>query len=312
MNRYSRWFFILLLALAFPPLALSQSFSVEETLQLLYKPYSENNDPPPLDATGASAVASSRLLAALKTDSELTAPGDTGALDWDPRCGCQDFDHLAVEDITVLYQTDSSAAAQVSIRPIRGSDTVLSLKYRFVNEHGRWLVDDISQNGQGILQLLDDSNQAQQKQLADLQRPQAAAFVRSVYTSKTFDALSWPLLLTPSSRKVMEDFHILTNQMSAKEQESKTIPDIWDTSPLCGCMNPNTVTLQGVEALPEVGGKTRVQVHFRLPGGIADSREIVLQETSGKWQIDDLISPTEGSLVQQLEKAIRTGLRAQR
>lgn len=310
MNRYSRWVFILFLALAFPPLAQSQSLSVEETLQRLYKPYTENSDPPPFDATGASAIASSRLLAALKTDSELTSPGDTGALDWDPRCGCQDFDHLAVEDIAVLYQTDNSAVAQVSVRPIGGSDAVSSLKYRFVNEHGRWLVDDITEDGKSIWQILNDSNQAQLKQLAALQHPQAVAFVRAVYTSREFDALSWPLLLTPSSRKVMEDFHTLTNQMSAKEQESKTIPDIWETSPLCGCMNPNTVKLETVQALEEVAGKTRVQVHFEQSDGTQDSREIVVRQTNGTWQIDDILAPVEGSVIQQLERAIQKGLRA--
>ncbi|MBB1202715.1 DUF3828 domain-containing protein [Enterobacteriaceae bacterium 89] len=305
MNSAGRCFFALLLALGFPFLAHAQLFSVEQTLQQIYKPYTENSNPPPFDATGAAAIVSARMASALHTDSSLTAPGDSGALDWDPRCGCQDFDHLVVENIAVSSQTENRATALVSVRPMQSSDTVSTMEYRLVKERDRWLIDDIIENNQSTWQVLTDSNQAQQKKLADLQRPQAAAFVREIYTSREFDALSWPLLLTPSSLRVMEDFHILTWQMSEKEQERKKIPDIWGTTPLCGCTDPSTLTLESVKAEPEVAGKTLVKVHFRKSDGLADSREILLRQTHNKWQIDDIIDSKEGSLMQQLERVLR-------
>lgn len=303
MYRAGRWLFSLMMAFSFSVLAASEPLTVEQTLRQLYLPYTESRDPVPLDTQGENRIVSSRLAQALQTDNALTPQGDAGALDWDPRCGCQDYDHLVVERITLATVSENSATAFVRLRPYRSGEDVLTIQYKLVKEQNRWLIDDIIENNQSTYQLLSDSNQKWQNQLAALQRPEAAAFVREVFTNKDFDALSWQLLLSPAARKTVEDYYQLTFKLSAKEQENRRLPDIWETTPICGCVSPTGAMLNAVTTLNESPEKAQVRVRYQLPGEALASRDILLVRNGGQWQIDDFITPDEGSLMQRLRSA---------
>lgn len=303
MCNAGRWLFSLIMFFSFSVLAASAPLTVEQTLRQLYQPYTESRDPVPLYTQGESRIVSSRLAQAFKMDNELTPQGDAGTIDWDPRCGCQDYEHLVVEQITVTDSSENSATAFVRVRQFKDGDSRSTIEYRLVKEQDRWLIDDIIDRKLSIYQLLSDSNQKWLSQLAALQHPEPAAFVREVFTNKEFDALSWQLLLSPAANQTVKNYYLLTYELSAKEQENRALPDIWQTTPICDCENPNALMLKEVSTVSEDRDKALVRVRYQVSGEQTKTRDILLVRNAGKWQIDDVILPGEGSLMQRLRLA---------
>ncbi|ALR78081.1 DUF3828 domain-containing protein [[Enterobacter] lignolyticus] len=306
MRYLSRWFLIVLATISITAFAQKPVVSLKETIEQIYKPYGLNTDPVSIYDTGENRIVSKRLAAVLQTDSELTAPGDGGALDNDPLCGCEDYDKLVVDNIQLLDENTQTATAIVRVRPSANNPQTNTISLSFVNENGRWLIDDIMNDDQSVYQLVVKSNHEQQEMLDGLQRPLPGDFIRNLFTSDDANALSWTLLLAPTSRKIVDSFSDMTADISPKDQEKNALPDIWNSNPLCGCDDPTTATLKDVQTKAESGGRTRVHARFTLANGAEKTQDIDLVNLGGRWLIDDYIDPQKGSLIQQLARIVIT------
>lgn len=311
MRYLSRWFLIVLATISLSAFAQKPAVSLKETIEQIYKPYVLNTDPVSIYDTGEKRIVSTRLAAVLQTDSELTAPGDGGALDNDPLCGCEDYDRLVVDNIQLLDNNTQTATAIVRVRPFANAPQINTVSLSFINENGRWLIDDIMNDDQSVYQRVVKSNREQQAMLDGLQRPLPGDFVRNLFTSDDTNALSWTLLLTPTSRKIVDRFSDLTSDISPNDQEKHALPDIWNTNPLCGCDDPTTATLKEVQTKAENGGKTRVHARFTLADGSEKMQDIELVNQNGRWWIEDYIDPQKGSLIQHLARIVTTESRSQ-
>lgn len=310
MRNPGRYFFILFLAICLPASAHMPDLTLEQTIRAIYAPYAGDSDPPRFDETGEQQIVSSRLLTVLKKNQRLTPVGDVGAIDWDPLCGCQDYEQLAVRRIDIQPSAEDRAAARVTISPFGKQPEVTLIDLRFVREQGRWLIDDVISAKESLFQLVDSNNQAIERQLNALQRPAPDAFIREVYTSRNFDTFSWPLLLTPAASRTVDAFFNVVSTMSDEEQESQSLPLSGSDTPLCGCSAPNSTMLSEVTIAEASAERAQVTLHFILPDGKPDARTVVLIKGDGRWQIDDILQPDGESLMQRLRQVTESAAAA--
>ncbi|MBV9571628.1 MAG: DUF3828 domain-containing protein [Alphaproteobacteria bacterium] len=104
----------------------------------LFATYQDNKKPP----AGSHRIYDSQLQALMDEDVRL-AKGEVGALDFDPLCQCQDYEHLQGV-VTVRSSSSNAAVVAVTIRDLgmpndKPREAVLDL----VKEHGAWRVHDV-------------------------------------------------------------------------------------------------------------------------------------------------------------------------
>jgi hypothetical protein len=106
--------------------------------QGLYEAY-RHGEPDYLGARARTTFAP-RLLALIRDDRVATAPGDEGAIDWDPICDCQDEGGMKVERVAIGEVAPDRALATVTLRFPAETMTV---KLDLVTWRGQWRVADI-------------------------------------------------------------------------------------------------------------------------------------------------------------------------
>jgi hypothetical protein len=104
----------------------------------LFATYRDNKKPP----AGSHHVYDSQLQALMDEDVRL-AKGEVPALDFDPLCQCQDYQHLQGH-VTMRSSSSSAAVVAVTLRDLgmpneKPRDAVFDL----VKEGGRWRIHDI-------------------------------------------------------------------------------------------------------------------------------------------------------------------------
>jgi hypothetical protein len=104
----------------------------------LYAAY--HGDGPDYLGRQAGAVFAKPLLQLIRRDAAETPPGDVGALDGDPICGCQDFDGLRDLDVVIARGDAGHAHATVHFR-ISGERRTVNLD--LVAADGHWRVSDV-------------------------------------------------------------------------------------------------------------------------------------------------------------------------
>lgn len=143
--------------------AQTPSLSPEQTIRQIYSAYATDAPLETPDFFGDlsdKSVLSARMKAAVHKDQQATPPGDMGALDADPFCACQDYEHLVLEEVTIHPADRTHINATVQIRPF-GNDPDSSryaLTLKLVRENERWLVDDVISEYGSTLQQLKDAN----------------------------------------------------------------------------------------------------------------------------------------------------------
>jgi hypothetical protein len=111
----------------------------EDFLRHLYAPYVSGDQTVSPTGKDAPTIFDAHLTALLRKD-QANAKGEVGALDQDPICDCQDFDHLTALSITAKPRSRGRVIADVSFR--NGAATTV-LTYRLVETRSGWRVSDI-------------------------------------------------------------------------------------------------------------------------------------------------------------------------
>jgi hypothetical protein len=99
------------------------------------------------DGSQAALYYHSSLLALMRADVKANGPDNVPAIDFDPLCGCQDWDGIWDLKIDVHVETPQRALANVSfaLAPPRDrtNDALRKLIFTLVPEHGGWRIYDI-------------------------------------------------------------------------------------------------------------------------------------------------------------------------
>ncbi len=158
-------FLLLSFFLTIPALAQTPPLSPEQTVRQIYHSYEIESDSLYFGDTTEKSLISTRMKNVILLNDRLTLPGDIGWLDSDPLCGCQEYDHLVLENITI-HQTDASHAdATVQFRPFKDSPEAITQTLKLIAEGDRWLIDDIISPQGSLWQAINSENQ---KTLASL------------------------------------------------------------------------------------------------------------------------------------------------
>lgn len=110
----------------------------KEFLAGVFATYKDNSKPP----AGSDHIYDSQLQALMDEDTRL-ANGEVPALDFDPICQCQDYQHLQGR-LTVRSSSPSAAVVAATMTDLgmpkeKPRDAVFDL----VKEHGAWRIHDI-------------------------------------------------------------------------------------------------------------------------------------------------------------------------
>ena len=121
--------------------------TAQELLEDIYSHYQNGREGIALDGPHASRYFHSSLLDLEKADLKATEPGDSRAIDWDPICGCQDWDGIWNLDIRLQDQGWNRIVADVSfsLADPRNNPTgaTRKLQITLVDEAGSWRIYDI-------------------------------------------------------------------------------------------------------------------------------------------------------------------------
>ncbi len=139
----------LLIVLAAPPIpaAAQDAASAKIFLQSAYRLY--ENGGKGIDFTGpkASTYYHSTLVALIHADIKANGPDNVPAIDFDPICGCQDWDGIWDLKIDVKAESPQRAQAKVSFSLFapkdRTKDSFRSLEITLVPERGQWRIYNI-------------------------------------------------------------------------------------------------------------------------------------------------------------------------
>jgi hypothetical protein len=83
-------------------------------------------------------------------------------LNYDPICGCQDYDNLVLEQVDIVPHDSQHDDAVVRFRPFSdGPETVT--RRSLVDENGCWLIDDIVNETQSLYQGIKEYNRERQR-----------------------------------------------------------------------------------------------------------------------------------------------------
>jgi hypothetical protein len=126
------------------PLRAADLAGAKAFLAQLYAHYPAKSGARPFDPLGrqAASVFDPSFVALLREDARLTPPGDVGAIDWDPICGCQDDDGMKTQIGAIRPVGPSAATALVEVR-FAGVTTSDRIALDLVVDRGQWRIHDI-------------------------------------------------------------------------------------------------------------------------------------------------------------------------
>ena len=104
----------------------------------LFATYQDNSKPP----AGSHRIYDAQLQALMDDDVRL-AKGEVPALDFDPLCQCQDYEHLQAS-LTVRSASPAAADVAVTLRDLgMPKDKPRDAVFDLVKERGAWRIHDI-------------------------------------------------------------------------------------------------------------------------------------------------------------------------
>jgi Protein of unknown function (DUF3828) len=121
--------------------------SARTFVESLYKLYTKGGEGVPLSRPHESRYYHSSLLALMRADEKAVGPGDVGAIDGDPVCGCQDWEGIWNLHIDIQLQSPDRAVADASFAlsaPAHGgSQDARRIIMTLVPENGKWRIWDV-------------------------------------------------------------------------------------------------------------------------------------------------------------------------
>jgi|SRR5580658_9840074 hypothetical protein len=113
----------------------------------IYQVYQHGGKGANLRESGARRYFHSSVLELLREDAEADGPENVPAVDYDPICGCQDWDGIWGLKIDVTAESAGKAEARVSFRLLgpnyNGRRFLKKLIVSLVAERGQWRIYDI-------------------------------------------------------------------------------------------------------------------------------------------------------------------------
>ena len=140
---------LLLVLAAAGPISLyaQDANSAKAFLMDAYTHYGKNGKGIDFMGPKANRYFHSSLIALIRADDKANGPGNVGALDGDPLCGCQDWDGIFDLKIDIQLQSPGRALAEVSFAlddaKSRNSDSWRKLRIQLRTERGEWRIYDI-------------------------------------------------------------------------------------------------------------------------------------------------------------------------
>jgi hypothetical protein len=146
--RFFPFFLMSICACAPPAVARTQDAnSAHQFIESLYKPYAKNGGGVPSSGTNARRYYHSSLLALMRADEKAAGPGEVGAIDGDPVCGCQDWEGIWNLQVEIQMQDATHAIARVSfaLSPpgAKCGDNQRRIVFTLVPENGGWRIWNI-------------------------------------------------------------------------------------------------------------------------------------------------------------------------
>ena len=119
----------------------------EAFLRRVYTPYVKGDQHVSPTGKNAAKIFDAHLTTLIRKD-QANAKGEIGALDQDPICDCQDFNHL--KSLSIKLRQGDRGRVVASVRFINGSTPVL-LTYALNVTKSGWRVADIGSKGKPSL-----------------------------------------------------------------------------------------------------------------------------------------------------------------
>lgn len=117
--------------------------SAEAFVKGLYAAYVPHGHPVAFDYPDAKAIADAPMLELLHRD-QVKAHGEVGALDSDPVCQCQDWEHIKVVSERTLSSAPGTATVEVKLEDGSGKDIWRqTVRFDLVQAGGAWKIHDI-------------------------------------------------------------------------------------------------------------------------------------------------------------------------
>jgi hypothetical protein len=121
--------------------------SAKAFLNSIYSNYQNGQKGVDFDGPQSGLYFTSSLLALEKADVKANGPDNVPAIDYDPVCGCQDWDGIWGLEIKIEIQALQKAQASVSFSlrdpKYRAKDETRRLVITLAVEHGAWRIDDV-------------------------------------------------------------------------------------------------------------------------------------------------------------------------
>ena len=284
--------------------ALAQpTLSPQQTVEQLYHAYLNDEQFVYFGETGETRIISQRLVEELNENDRYILPGDEGFLDYDPMCGCQDFESPFVESIQATQSDATHAEVTVRFHPLKSDSAVLTLiTLTLIAEGDRWRIDDVidsDSNGVTLYQRLHAENQRMRASLVGLQHPQPQIFVQRVYAQLAHSPVPWTAMATPTRLQALIDYEHAEGNSGKTFEDPHTLEYI-NSNPLCGCSEGDFQKIIAMNVVEQNTGQAKIHVAYWLNENTPGERDIVLSKIENNWVIEDVILPGEGSLLQRL------------
>jgi hypothetical protein len=121
--------------------------SVKSFLMSVYQHYEHGGSGIDFQGPHANLYFDSSLLALEKADVQANGPGYAPAIDWDPICGCQDWDGIWNLNLDIHIESPKRADANVIFALFdpkqRPTDETSKLKITLAKENGGWRIWDV-------------------------------------------------------------------------------------------------------------------------------------------------------------------------
>ncbi|WP_159565336.1 DUF3828 domain-containing protein [Budvicia diplopodorum] len=290
-------FLILLLfslsAIAAPPAGDPTAF-----LQKIYASYTNGFESVSLLGTGDRQILSDELLSVVEEDNKL-AGGEMGFLDADPICACQDYEHLAVDNIKVLSNDSQISAVEVTFRAFADSPASVTQTFMLKAKNGAWLIDDIVTGNGSLHQNMQNSNDEIKRNPPEPEDPQS--FLTTLYAIR-YSQNDRPVpLYETDSQQILSDSLL---NLLAENRKATPVGEVGylNGDPLCGCQDYDRLTVTSINVISNDNKQTTTVVKLRVFKDVADESVLTLKlvALSDRWVVDDVID-NEGSMRAAIE-----------
>jgi hypothetical protein len=145
--KMTKWCCIAALAVVLP-VASGEVFAgagdtAEAFVRGLYARYTPHGHPVAFSYPDAKSIVDAPMLQWLHRD-QLKANGEVGALDFDPVCQCQDWEHLRVDSVQSISRGPGTATVEASLEDGSGKDRWhQTVRFDLVLVGGGWKIHDI-------------------------------------------------------------------------------------------------------------------------------------------------------------------------